>query len=128
STSARITVAASSWAGTSFSEPPNPPTGVRSGSQITASRIEKASSHVLPGEPLGDERGTLRSLDLDRHLRGQLHPARDVCDVGELDVRPYLAADGNGRGEPHPVEPVVDAHLRALDAVDLLHEVRQQRQ
>ncbi len=36
--SPRITVAASSCARTSRSEPPNPPTGVRSGSQMTASR------------------------------------------------------------------------------------------
>ena len=38
SMSARITVAASSCAGTSRSDPPKPPTGVRSGSQMTASR------------------------------------------------------------------------------------------
>ncbi len=37
--SARITVAARTWAGTSRNDPPNPPTGVRSGSQITASRM-----------------------------------------------------------------------------------------
>jgi hypothetical protein len=39
SSKARITVVASVWAGTSRSAPPNPPTGVRSGSQITASRM-----------------------------------------------------------------------------------------
>jgi hypothetical protein len=33
-----MTVDASSCAGTSRSEPPNPPTGVRNGSQMTASR------------------------------------------------------------------------------------------
>src|SRR5690349_7473319 len=33
-----MTVAASSWTGTSRREPPKPPTGVRRGSQMTASR------------------------------------------------------------------------------------------
>jgi hypothetical protein len=37
STSARITVAASSWAASGANEPPKAPTGVRSGSQTTTS-------------------------------------------------------------------------------------------
>src|SRR4051794_24224951 len=44
---ARITVAASSWAGTSRSAPPKPPTGVRTGSQITASRTRSPSPATL---------------------------------------------------------------------------------
>src|SRR5688572_14682453 len=40
--SARITVAASAWAGTSRSDPPNAPTAVRTGSQITASRMSSS--------------------------------------------------------------------------------------
>ena len=43
STSARITVEARSCTGTSRREPPKPPTGVRRGSQMTASRTGSSS-------------------------------------------------------------------------------------
>src|SRR5258707_2586317 len=49
-TSSRITVAANSSGGTSRSTPPYRPTAVRTGSQMTASRIVYALSQV-PGVP-----------------------------------------------------------------------------
>src|ERR1700754_2061743 len=77
------TATASCCAGTSRSEPPNPPTGVRTGSQITASRIALSSAlagrvlQVDPAHPLGHARGALAALDLHGdlgdHLQGVLH-------------------------------------------------------
>src|SRR4051794_1046018 len=105
SSSPRITMAASSWAGTSRSDPPNPPTGVRTGSQMTPSRIGRPSQpwlykvlKILTSEPLGDERGPLRPLQLDRHREHHLQGVRDLGDLGEVDVRPDPGADGHRRG------------------------------
>src|SRR5882757_44808 len=134
--SSRATVTASWCAGTSRSEPPNPPTGVRTGSQITASRIELSSSildgwaagfsgrflHVDPGHPLGDARRTLAALDLHGdlvdHLQGVLH----LGHLEQLEAAAQPAVHRHRRGEAHLVQPVVDAHLDVLHLVDLRAE------
>src|SRR3712207_5462848 len=72
---ARTTVAASSWTGTSRSEPPKPPTGVRRGSQMTASRTgfllvgprpSERPAHVVGSVP-GGTAGPAGTLPRTRH-------------------------------------------------------------
>src|SRR6476659_5102064 len=81
--SARTTVAPSSWAATSRSAPPNRPTGVRSGSQMTASRM--GTSEVVAGDGLGDTRRSLGALDIEGDLGVGLDAAVEIGEIGQLD-------------------------------------------
>src|SRR5271156_5128297 len=60
----------------------------------------------------------IRAVQLDRVPHGQVNSG--VVDLGGVDKLrsdPDPAACRNRREEPHPIESIVDAHLRVLDAV-----------
>src|SRR5829696_8374939 len=104
-----MTVAASSWTGTSRSEPPKPPTGVRRGSQMTASRTgfllvgprpSERPAHVVGSVPGGTAgpAGTLRGRSGDALvavLGLDLLGAQEPPETGDLQG----AHDGTRRGE-----------------------------
>src|SRR5439155_5268839 len=118
----RTTVAASSVTGTSRNTPPNRPTGVRIGSQITASRINP----VL--------RVLLRRLRSSVRMVARAQPVADLTG-GLDDRRQVVAVDlvdavGTGRhrhaeGRDHPTHTVPDR--RGERAHPLLHLLVDQR-
>ena len=60
----------------------------------------------------------IRAVQLDRVPHGQVNSG--VVDLGGVDKLrsdPDPAPCRNRREEPHPIEPIVDAHLGVLDAV-----------
>src|SRR4051812_27975439 len=106
--SARITVAASSCGGTSRSDPPNPPTGVRSGSQMTASRTVVlpglVTDHVgmtLPSSVRVCPRGDRAAQGPRRNRSGDLTGVRDLLRAEQVPEPGDLqrADDGAGAGE-----------------------------
>src|ERR1700712_1534405 len=69
-----------------------------------------------------DEVGHAARLGLPLDLVGQpphdLGTALELLDLGDLDLHPDPAADGQRRGEADLVQPVVEDHPEALDDAD----------
>src|SRR3954466_121184 len=85
----RITLAASSVAVTSTKTPPNRPTGVRSGEQITASCMSGLpGSEVEAADGLSDADRLAAALSLDLGMQDQLSPAVDSGHRGHLGPGP----------------------------------------
>src|SRR5258708_39409100 len=96
---------------------------------ISRERLTRAArSPVDPGERLRHARWLFGALHLDRALALDLNAARNVGHLHDLRAAAPLRADRQWRGEPHPVEAVVDGHLRVGDVHQLTHHVRHQRQ
>src|SRR5213078_4195783 len=85
-------------------------------------------SEVVPADGLGHQRGLVGALALDHHAPRGLHAALDPLELGQREPGAHRRAGGHRRGEPQPVEPIVDPHRAAGDLEGRLGEHRQQRQ
>jgi acyl-CoA dehydrogenase len=92
------------------------------------SEIQRLRSGQIAHDRLHYRRRLGGVLDLDGDLRGCLHGTVEPVDRDDLTARSDLRADLDRRDEPHLVVAVVDGESHALDAVELMREVREQRE
>src|SRR5882672_10457535 len=80
-------------------------------------------------DPLGDERGFLRAVALDRRVPGDLDAVvLYLFKFQKREARAHARAHGHRRSEAHAVKAAVDAHLAVAEREGGFREVREQRQ
>src|SRR4051794_18565963 len=86
-------------------------------------RVRAFGSGVVAEDEVGHAARLLLSLDLVSeavdHLGGRRAVGREGLHLGDHDVHSDAAAHPQRRGEPDPVEAVVEDHAEALDRADL---------
>src|SRR4051794_4694961 len=90
----------------------------------TSPRVSTLMSGHVPDDRLDDRRRLVRPLDFDRRRQGRLNAARELGDAGDPRQGAQSRADRYRCDEPNPVEAVVDCHRDAIDAIEVVHEVR----
>src|SRR3954452_1269756 len=86
----------------------------------------RSSSAVVAEDELGHAARLRLTLDLVGQSPHDLRAPVERLDLGDLDVHPDAAADGQRRGEAHLVEAVVEDHPEALDHADRPEQARRQ--
>src|SRR3954452_7220166 len=94
-----------------------------SGRSGQGARVRALGSGVVAEAETGHAAPRLLSLDLVGEavdlLGGRRAVGREGLHLGDDDVHPDAAAHPQRRGEPDPVEAVVEDHAEALDRADL---------
>src|SRR5258706_836403 len=83
---------------------------------------------VVTADPFGDQHRFFLAFALHDRVPGDLRAAVELLVFSEREARAHPRAARHRRGEAHPVEPVVDAHLAVGEREGALGEMREQRQ